>query len=95
MADTEKLASWMIENHFVTGHGDNVDDLFGELSAQVKELRTELYVLRTAAISDGKFHLSEQQALWFTNIVTYLLPARDAEIERLRALLEALQPQPT
>ena len=87
VSDTEKLSSWMIDNHFVTGHADTVDDLFRELSAQVKELRNELYALRTAAVSDGKFNMSADQITWFNNIVEHLLPAKDAEIARLHALL--------
>jgi hypothetical protein len=35
----EKLAAWMIENGFSTGHGDSQEDLLKELSLQVKELR--------------------------------------------------------
>lgn len=35
----EKLASWMMLNGFATGHGDTIDDLLGELAAQVSELK--------------------------------------------------------
>lgn len=35
----DKLAAWMIENGFATGHGDTMADLLGELSWQIKELR--------------------------------------------------------
>lgn len=37
----ELLAQWMIANSFGTGHGDTLEDLLGELSWQVKELRKE------------------------------------------------------
>lgn len=35
----EKLAQWMIDHSFSTGHGDTIDDLLGELGFQVEELR--------------------------------------------------------
>ncbi len=35
----EKLAAWMIEHSFATGHGNTIDDLLIELSWQVRELR--------------------------------------------------------
>jgi hypothetical protein len=31
----EKVAHWMIEHSFATGHGDTMDDLLAELSRQV------------------------------------------------------------
>ena len=39
MSDKEKLASWMIDTGFATGHGDTFDDLLKELTWQVEELR--------------------------------------------------------
>jgi hypothetical protein len=36
---TMKLARWMIDNSFATGHGDTFDDLLKELTRQIKELR--------------------------------------------------------
>lgn len=44
----EKLAAWMIEHGFATGHGNTTEDLLRELSAQIKELRAELMHLQTA-----------------------------------------------
>ena len=35
----EKLASWMIEHGFATGHGDTFDELLSELQYQISELR--------------------------------------------------------
>jgi hypothetical protein len=35
----EKVAQWMIENGFATGHGDTIDDLLKELTWQIAELR--------------------------------------------------------
>jgi hypothetical protein len=43
----EKLARWMIQHGFATGHGDSFDDLLEELSWQVKE-RADLNVVRRA-----------------------------------------------
>lgn len=39
-AQREKLASWMIEHGFSTGHGDTIDDLLKELAWQIAELRS-------------------------------------------------------
>jgi hypothetical protein len=44
-SDKEKLAIWMIDHEFTTGHGDNMDDLLKELTWQVKELRDQLWSL--------------------------------------------------
>lgn len=37
--DKERLAIWMIQTGFSTGHGDTLDDLLYELKWQVAELR--------------------------------------------------------
>ena len=37
-----RLAEWMIQHRFATGHGGTFDDLLNELSWQVKELKNEL-----------------------------------------------------
>lgn len=37
----EKLAAWMIERSFATGHGDTLDDLLSELAFSVAEIRAE------------------------------------------------------
>jgi hypothetical protein len=46
MNDREKLAAWMIENSFATGHGDTMDDLLKELEWQVQELRHKIWELQ-------------------------------------------------
>jgi len=35
--EREKVAKWMVERSFATGHGDTVEDLLSELSWQAKE----------------------------------------------------------
>jgi uncharacterized protein YcaQ len=37
----EKLAQWMVEHRFATGHGDTFEDLLKELSWQVGEIRAK------------------------------------------------------
>ena len=37
----ERLAAWMIEHSFATGHGDTFEDLLGELSAQVRKMQDD------------------------------------------------------
>ena len=39
MTDKEKLAQWMIQQGYATGHGDTVEDLLKELEWQIKELK--------------------------------------------------------
>ena len=41
----EKLAAWMIENSFATGHGDTFNDLLKEITWQVQELRDKIWEL--------------------------------------------------
>lgn len=38
-SERERLAAWMTERSFSTGHGDTFEDLLKELDWQVKELR--------------------------------------------------------
>ena len=40
-AKREKLAAWMIERGFATGHGDTIKDLLKELEWQIKERERE------------------------------------------------------
>jgi hypothetical protein len=39
--EREKVAQWMIERGYATGHGDTVEDLLKELEWQVKERERE------------------------------------------------------
>jgi hypothetical protein len=41
-AALEVVAQWMLAHSFATGHGDTLQDLLGELSWQVTELRNGL-----------------------------------------------------
>jgi hypothetical protein len=41
-SDKERLAIWMIEHGFATGHGETMDDLLHEMSWQIAELRREV-----------------------------------------------------
>ena len=47
-SDKERLAIWMLQNDFATGHGDTIDDLLDELAWQVQELRDQLWSYRKA-----------------------------------------------
>ena len=40
-AKREKLAAWMIERGYATGHGDTTEDLLRELEWQIKEHERE------------------------------------------------------
>jgi hypothetical protein len=37
--DKERLAAWMMREGFATGHGDTAEQLLGELSWQVAEIK--------------------------------------------------------
>ena len=37
MTDKEKVAQWMIQQGYATGHGDTVEDLLKELEQQILE----------------------------------------------------------
>ena len=37
MSDKEKVAQWMIQQGYATGHGDTVEDLLKELEQQILE----------------------------------------------------------
>ncbi|SRR6266576_3625730 len=50
----ERLAAWMIEHSFSTGHGDTFEDLLKELSWQVKELRQTVRMAALDMIRTGK-----------------------------------------
>lgn len=41
-SDKERLAIWMIDHGFATGHGDTLDDLLHEMAWQVAELRMDV-----------------------------------------------------
>ena len=39
MSDKEKLAQWVIQRGYATGHGDTIEDLLQELEWQIAEKR--------------------------------------------------------
>jgi hypothetical protein len=51
MKDVEKLASWRLEHGFSTGHGETIDELLGELSLDIAEMRQTIKGLRARAIA--------------------------------------------
>ena len=44
MTDKEKVAQWMIQKGYATGHGDTVEDLLKELEWQIAENWTNALV---------------------------------------------------
>ena len=44
MTDKEKVAQWMIQQGYATGHGDTVEDLLKELEWQIAENWTNALV---------------------------------------------------
>jgi hypothetical protein len=51
-AEREKLAAWMIQRGYATGHGDTVEDLLKELEWQIAEREREA----CAKVCDGMDH---------------------------------------
>ena len=43
--EREKIAQWMIERGYATGHGDTVEDLLKELAWQIREQEREACAL--------------------------------------------------
>ena len=43
-AEREKVAQWMIERGYATGHGDTIEDLLAELDWQIAENWTQAMV---------------------------------------------------
>jgi hypothetical protein len=41
LAEREKVATWMIERSYATGHGDTTEDLLKEMEWQVRESERE------------------------------------------------------
>ena len=37
MSDLEKVAAWMMQRGYATGHGDTIEDLLTELDWQIAE----------------------------------------------------------
>jgi len=44
MSDKEKLAQWMIQRGYATGHGDSVEDLLQELDWQIVDAWTRALI---------------------------------------------------
>lgn len=65
----EKVAKWMIDHSFATGHGDVLDDLLAELGQQVDALRAERDAARAelaalqAALQDPVFLRMRSEAI--------------------------------
>lgn len=54
MSDKEKLAQWMIEKGYATGHGDTIEDLLQELEWQIAEKQEPV-----ARVCYGHFTLTQ------------------------------------
>ena len=52
-AERNKVAQWMIDRSYATGHGDTVEDLLKELDWQVREEERELCAQMCEQIADA------------------------------------------
>jgi len=55
MNDKEKVAKWMIEQGYATGHGDTIEDLLKELEWQVAEREREACAKLVESMADKRF----------------------------------------
>lgn len=90
----ERLAAWMMEHSFSTGHGDTFEDLLKELDWQVKELRgARLAGIEEAARLVDKFTnplVVAEKLSWLESPMTF---SRVMKViaDEIRALAQALQ----
>lgn len=96
-SELERLAAWMIEHSFSTGHGDTFEDLLKELDWQVKELRGAR--LEEAKWWNGLQEHERHHSLVSLTCSADKIPTIEAcarlgckMCERLAALAQALQP---
>jgi len=54
MSDKEKLAQWMIQRGYATGHGDSMEDLLNELEWQIAENQPQEFVLTQTNVGIGE-----------------------------------------
>ena len=59
-AERNKVAQWMIDRSYATGHGDTVEDLLKELEWQVREEEREL----CAQVCDAVQQQNEDDGAW-------------------------------
>ena len=52
-AEREKVAAWMIQRGYATGHGDAIEDLLVELEWQVREAEREACAMQAWALVLG------------------------------------------
>ena len=86
-SDKEKLAKWMMERGFATGHGDTIEDLLQELDWQIAEnskwvgLTDEesvsLLVKANKPTKGQRFTTAPEMAAEFGRLVSELLKERN------------------
>ena len=54
-AEREKVAKWMTDHGYATGHGDTIEDLLKELEWQVAEREREACAKVVEAMADKRF----------------------------------------
>ncbi len=90
-AEREKIAQWMMQRGYATGHGDTTEDLLQELDWQIAENWTRAMVngaaaKREAMIADGWRHCAQNQRT--TQFCGQLETAVAAEREECAKLCE-------
>ncbi len=96
--DREKVALFMGQHGFATGHGDTIDDLLGEMGAQIEELRLRCAGLRAEGDAlSGAVMLAEQTFQQYGDLHAakpdMIKANRNYELaHQMRAALDSCQP---
>lgn len=73
MNDRETVAAWMMGHGYATGHGDTIEDMLFELSAQAGEHQTAYNLLRDA-LSWFDAHTQNHLPQWVVSARALLNP---------------------
>jgi hypothetical protein len=61
-AEREKVAAWMMERGYATGHGNTIEELLKELEWQVRESEREACAKVCEQAADDEFYMGRQYA---------------------------------
>jgi hypothetical protein len=77
-AERNKLAQWMIDHSYATGHGDTTEDLLEELDWQITESWSKVVMASVEAEREACAKVCESRATPGTGSVAILNGAADA-----------------
>ena len=68
-AEREKVAAWMVERSYATGHGDTTEDLLKELEWQVREAEREACAKVCENIGDYDENVDEYYSDIYADVI--------------------------